>query len=160
MKPPESEPLKPPRAPLIILIAAVVVFGLSAVWFGAPQIRFAAEQGQVMRARVQLAAFLNATDRYQDAFGALPAGTASEITAALVGDNPEERVFLEVPAGGTNAQGQLIDPWGTPWEIWRISEDRIEARSAGPNRRFGDHDDLIASRAVGLRSPGMSPPSP
>lgn len=154
-----SEPLRTPRAPLIILITAGLLFSVSAVWFGVPQIRFAIEQGQVMRARAQLAAFFEASNAYRDAFGTLPEGTASEIIAALGGKNPEDRVFLEIMSDRIDAKRQMTDPWGTPWEIWRIDEDRLEARSAGPNRRFGDHDDLIASRAVDSMQPTITPSS-
>lgn len=154
-----SEPFHKPRAPLLILITAGLLFSVSAVWFGVPQIRFAIEQGQVMRARAQLAAFFEASIAYRDAFGALPEGTASEILAALGGENPEDQVFLEVFSDRIDGKEQITDPWGTPWEIWRIGEDRLEARSAGPNRRFGDHDDLIASRAVDSMQPSITPSS-
>jgi hypothetical protein len=154
-----SEPLRTPRAPLIILITAGLLFSVSAVWFGVPQIRFAIEQGQVMRARVQLAAFFEASNAYRDAFGNLPEGTASEIIAALGGENPGGTVFLEVMSDRIDAAGQMTDPWDTPWEIWRIGEDRLEARSAGPNRRFGDHDDLIASRAAESMQRTITPSS-
>jgi type II secretory pathway pseudopilin PulG len=139
---------RPPRAPLIILVVAMILFVISAIWFGLPQVRFAAEQGRVTRAQMQLWSFLEATEEYRNAFGELPGGSASEIAGALLGDNPENRTFLSVTSEGTNELGQLVDPWGTAWEIWQAGEDRLEARSAGPNQRFGDHDDLIASRSA------------
>jgi hypothetical protein len=135
---------------VIILIGAVLLFGMSALWFGLPEVRFAAEQGRVARAQRQLASFMEAVEAYRVAYGTEPGETAKEITASLLGENVEGGIFLEISVDQTNAQGELMDPWGTAWEIWRVGEDRIEARSAGPNRRFGDHDDLIASRAAGL----------
>jgi type II secretory pathway pseudopilin PulG len=143
-----TESTRPPRAPLMILVVAMLLFLMSAIWFGIPQVRFAAEQGQVTRAQMQLGAFLEATEEYRRTFGELPDGTPAEVAAALLGENSGRQVFLQVTTEGTNALGQLVDPWGTAWEIWQVSEDRLEARSAGPNRRYGDHDDLIASRAV------------
>jgi hypothetical protein len=151
---------KPPRAPLIILISAVVVFAVTSVWFGLPEVRFAAEQGRVSRARMHLASFLHATEAYRTTFGSLPEGTPAEIAASLLGANPESKVFLEVTADRTNAQGAFVDPWGTAWEIWKAGENRLDARSAGPNRRFGDHDDLVASRAVASQPPASPSPEP
>jgi hypothetical protein len=149
---------QPPRAPLIILVVAILLFGVSAVWFGVPQVRSAAEQGQLMRVRFQFAAFLEATEAYRETYGVLPEGTAAEIAAALAGNNPEGRVFLELTSDRTNELGQLIDPWGSPWEIWRVGEDRMEARSPGPNRRLGDHDDLLASQSAIPPQPSVASP--
>jgi hypothetical protein len=40
--------------------------------------------------------------------------------------------------------GQLVDRWGTPWQIHPLSADVIQLRSAGPDGRLYTPDDLIA----------------
>lgn len=39
--------------------------------------------------------------------------------------------------------GQLIDRWGTPWQVHPLSADAIQLRSAGPDRKLYTPDDLV-----------------
>lgn len=72
-----------------------------------------------------------------------PVGTNAEITAALMGDN-EKQMKLEIPAGSTlNDQGELCDPWGTPWFFHQLSATKTEIRSAGPDRVMYNEDDFV-----------------
>lgn len=43
----------------------------------------------------------------------------------------------------TNAQGQLLDVWGTPYQIKTEPPARFAIRSAGRNKQFGDADDIV-----------------
>ena len=52
--------------------------------------------------------------------------------AALPADHPAIR------------DGRLIDRWGTPWQVHPVAADKIELRSAGPDRRLYTTDDLVA----------------
>jgi hypothetical protein len=52
------------------------------------------------------------------------------------------KVFLSIPARSTNNAGQLIDPWGTPYEIIFEPTNYVTIRSAGKNKTFGDEDDV------------------
>ena len=45
--------------------------------------------------------------------------------------------------GRTNASGGLIDIWQTPFQITSIQQTNFIVRSAGPDRQFGDADDII-----------------
>jgi hypothetical protein len=40
--------------------------------------------------------------------------------------------------------GQLIDRWGTPWQIHPLAADVIQLRSAGPDRKLYTADDLVS----------------
>jgi hypothetical protein len=80
---------------------------------------------------------------YSAALRGNPVGTNAEITAALLGDN-EKQLKLEIPAGSTfNAQGELCDPWGTPWFFHQMSATKTEIRSAGPDRTMYSEDDFV-----------------
>lgn len=48
--------------------------------------------------------------------------------------------------------GQLVDRWGTPWQIHPLSADVIQLRSAGADRRLYTSDDLVQPK------PPDSPP--
>lgn len=43
----------------------------------------------------------------------------------------------------TNASGELIDIWQTPYRIELIGPTNFIIRSAGKNQKFGDADDII-----------------
>lgn len=43
----------------------------------------------------------------------------------------------------TNASGELIDIWQTPFQITFVEQTNFIVRSAGPDRQFGNSDDII-----------------
>lgn len=50
-------------------------------------------------------------------------------------------------AGRTNASSQVIDTWQTPFQINLVGSTNFMIRSAGPNLKFGDADDIIFNSA-------------
>jgi hypothetical protein len=81
-------------------------------------------------------------------FGAMfsgnPVGVNSEITSQLSGNNPKQVNFIRPEAGmRLNDQGELIDPWGTPYFFHQVSGTEMEIRSAGPDKILWTADDLI-----------------
>jgi len=81
--------------------------------------------------------------QYLSAFGENPVGTNPEITSALQGDNPKHINFLKQDGNRTNANGELVDVWGTPYFFHQISGHEMEIRSAGPDRVMYTGDDLV-----------------
>lgn len=80
---------------------------------------------------------------FANALGGNPVGTNAEITAALLGDNLKQ-LRLEIPEGSSlNTQGELCDPWGSPWFFHQLSGTRMEIRSAGPDRQHYTEDDFV-----------------
>jgi hypothetical protein len=43
----------------------------------------------------------------------------------------------------TNRQGELVDVWGTPYQIKIESPSKFVIRSAGADGQFGDADDIV-----------------
>jgi hypothetical protein len=79
---------------------------------------------------------------YRALTGENPIGTNQEIMEAIMGGNPKG-AMLGPPEGQTvNENGELIDRWGTPYFFHQLSKDRMEIRSAGPDRRMWNEDDL------------------
>ncbi len=72
-----------------------------------------------------------------------PVGENSEITAALLGDNPAQFPFLPRTHRALNARGELCDRWGTPFRFHQLSGTQMEIHSAGPDRKFGTVDDAL-----------------
>ncbi|HMP73919.1 MAG TPA: type II secretion system protein GspG, partial [Kiritimatiellia bacterium] len=69
-------------------------------------------------------------------------------------DNPGLIRQLQHPRGTTppllplhhpriDHHGALLDPWGTPYFFHHLSRNRLEIRSAGPDREFHTDDDLL-----------------
>ena len=131
--------MKADTKPVAGLLVALVIFIGSAVLFGLPQVKRAAQIGAAGRARLQMEQWARAAEAYREAHGALPAGDAGAVLEALREDPVSRQALAGTESPGW--KGPLHDPWGTPWRIEDRST-RIEVRSAGANRRFGDEDDL------------------
>ena len=72
----------------------------------------------------------------------LPLGANEEIAAALRGKNKVALRALPDDHRAFNAQGQLVDRWGTPLYFHAQSRDRLDIRSAGPDGVMWTADDL------------------
>ena len=72
----------------------------------------------------------------------LPLGANEEIAAALRGKNRAHLRALPDNHRAFNARGQLIDRWDTPLYFHAESRDRLDIRSAGPDRVMWTADDL------------------
>jgi hypothetical protein len=83
--------------------------------------------------------------QYGRMFGGNAVGTNPEITAALVGGNPKGINFIKAEEGmRINGNGELVDPWGTPYFFHQLSGTDTEVRSAGPDGIMWTSDDLVA----------------
>lgn len=49
-------------------------------------------------------------------------------------------VFINFDSKSFSSEGDLLDPWGTPYRL-EFSEGKPHVRSAGPNQRFDDPRD-------------------
>ena len=71
-----------------------------------------------------------------------PGGRNKEIVGALRGRNREKEVYIGRGNATLNEMGELLGRFGTPYHFGAVSEQRIEVRSAGPDREFWTKDDL------------------
>jgi hypothetical protein len=82
--------------------------------------------------------------QYGTMFGGNPVGINSEITSQLNGNNPKHINFINADQGmRVNENGELIDPWGTPYFFHQLSGTDMEIHSAGPDRIMWTADDLV-----------------
>jgi hypothetical protein len=85
-----------------------------------------------------------AIQQYGQMFGGNPVGTNPEFARELGGDNPKHINFISVDSGmRLDADGELVDPWGTPYFFHQISGSDTEVRSAGPDRVMYTSDDIV-----------------
>jgi hypothetical protein len=79
---------------------------------------------------------------HRTALGGNPVGTNAEITSALFGDNLKQ-LRQPMPDGSRiNGNGELCDPWGTPYFFHQQSAQKMEVRSAGPDLKMWTSDDI------------------
>jgi hypothetical protein len=72
-----------------------------------------------------------------------PVGENSEITRVLMGRNRLGFAFIPPDNPAINSKGELCDRWGTPYFFHQLSGQRMEIRSAGPDRRLWTADDEV-----------------
>jgi hypothetical protein len=84
-----------------------------------------------------------ASKAYYAEYGTFPTGDNVAVAGALQGSNPRKIVFIEFKSQDTNQFGEVIDPWGTPYKFELQNGKPPSIRSAGPNRVFGDKDDIL-----------------
>jgi hypothetical protein len=79
---------------------------------------------------------------HRAALGGNPVGTNAEITSALFGDNLKQ-LRQPMPDGSRiNGNGELCDPWGSPYFFHQQSAQKMEVRSAGPDLKMWTSDDI------------------
>jgi hypothetical protein len=75
--------------------------------------------------------------------GTAPEGGLNyEIVRSLQGDNPMHMVFLAKDHPKLNAEGELLDRFGTPYYFHPVSKTQIDVRSAGPDKALWSNDDI------------------
>ncbi len=72
-------------------------------------------------------------------------GANEELANALRGKNRAQMRFLPDDHRAFNAKGQIVDRWQTPLYFHAKAADRLEVRSAGPDRKMWTADDLHRS---------------
>jgi hypothetical protein len=86
--------------------------------------------------------------QYGEMFGGNPVGDNQEITSELSGKNPKHINFISTDAGMiVNGDGELVDPWGTPYFFHQLSGADTEIHSAGPDRVMWTSDDIVVHSA-------------
>ena len=72
-----------------------------------------------------------------------PIGTNAEITAALTGKNKLRYAFIPRGHPAIDADGELCDRWGTPFFFHAESATHMAIRSAGPDKKMWNEDDVV-----------------
>jgi len=105
--------------------------------------------------KLDTVAIATAISEYFRLFGAYPVGNNSAISKALAGENPKKIALLAFKRIGKG--GEMLDPWGNPYDIHLTEDGRLRIRSAGSNLTMGDADDILLDHP--LASATTSPPA-
>jgi len=81
---------------------------------------------------------------YIEAFGELPTGeNNAQIMNALRGNNSQYLGLFPYKHSRLDEEGQLLDPWNTPYFFHLLSRTKIEIRSAGSDQEMYTDDDEV-----------------
>ena len=81
---------------------------------------------------------------FRSSMGENPTGTNAEIMKAVMGGNPKGARLGPPENQSLNAEGELVDRWGTPLFFHQMSKTSMDIRSAGPDRVMWTDDDILA----------------
>jgi hypothetical protein len=95
-----------------------------------------------IRTRLEIGDLNYSLNHYQSVYGVFPTGENSNIVSVLAGDNSQKVVFLNFRRTSEHPN-EMVDPWGTPYQIDFFQQTNFVIRSAGKNRKFGDADDIV-----------------
>jgi hypothetical protein len=97
----------------------------------------------------------NALAYYQVQYGEPLVGDQAHIVDVLRGNNPRKFVFIDVPPEQINKNGELIDPWGSPYKLDELTNPYPHVYSFGPNKKdelgTEESDDIASWRYGPLR---------
>lgn len=80
---------------------------------------------------------------YQAEYGTIPpARNQAELMKDLLGDNPRQITFLNLRARDQDAEGHVLDIWGTPFCLTILDSQHLQILSAGPDKIWQTPDDL------------------
>jgi hypothetical protein len=96
----------------------------------------------LIRTRLEIGDLNYSLNYYQSVYGVFPTGKNSNIVSVLAGDNSKKTVFLNFRRNSGHPN-EMVDPWGTPYQIDFFQQTNFVIRSAGKNRKFGDTDDIV-----------------
>jgi hypothetical protein len=85
-------------------------------------------------------------EEYRRAFGAVPLGELNdEIVRRLQGENPKGIAVLPKQHPNLNADGELVDRWGTAYRFHPETSWLTTVRSAGPDKKMWTSDDILSA---------------
>ncbi|HZL14210.1 MAG TPA: hypothetical protein VFC85_08710 [Verrucomicrobiae bacterium] len=70
-------------------------------------------------------------------------GGLTNIDNGFVYQTVFDALHLNYGSERTNSQGEILDIWKMPFQIEITPPTKFIVRSAGPNKKFGDADDII-----------------
>jgi type II secretory pathway pseudopilin PulG len=109
------------------LIALIIIAMLAAMSLPASGPR----PSKIGQCRVDLVFFHVEIENYKSEFGSYPTGNYDQVSKKIFENNPKD------------FESHRVDPWRTPFAINFLSTNGFVISSAGPNRKFGDADDII-----------------
>jgi hypothetical protein len=135
--------------PILIAMIVVVVAVLLGLLFPATS---SPEAGQSPKAgaKTQVMGATAALKAYFTEYNEPLTGSNAQVMTVLRGQNARKIIFFDTRPQGYNSQGELIDPWGTPYRFDLSKSEAPRVWSCGPNRKdeggAEGSDDIVSWR--------------
>ena len=113
---------------IVIIIAAAL--GAAGAWLPYSQYK---EKMAVLKQDIKC--LITALELYKNDFGSFPSGDNAQIMRAISGENIKKKAYIESSQDSKNPQGELLDPWRTPYLIL-ITDSQPVIASAGSAKNF------------------------
>lgn len=105
------------------------------------------KQLQRIRCQSEISEIATGFEKYKTTYQDYPSGNKFTLWKQLSGDNPQKIIFASIKASSINTNGDFVDPWETPFAINFPSTNSFVISSAGPDKIFGNADDIIFNSA-------------
>jgi hypothetical protein len=120
----------------VLVLALILVFVIGAVW-AARAWSFKRTDTKVAKFNANADNLILGMQQYREFVGSYPTGNNATIAKALLGQSEKKVLILSVRKSDMNDKGEILDPWGTPIQIY-FSHNEVMIRSAGPNKVWED----------------------
>jgi hypothetical protein len=120
-----------------VLITLAIVMGLGGALWGAKAWSLRRIDAKIAKFNADADNLILGIQQYKEFVGSYPAGNNIAIAKALMGQTEKKVLILAVRRSDLNDKGEILDPWGTPLQIY-FSHNEVMIRSAGQNRVWED----------------------
>jgi hypothetical protein len=118
---------------ILVLIGDILLAGIGSGLKASPR----------AKASNQIIQICTACQNYATEYGTLPPTSENyRLIKILSGDNPRGIPFITLRPSDLSPNGEMIDPWKTPFRITFDPDSKVHVVSAGPDKIFGTPDDI------------------
>ena len=83
-----------------------------------------------------------ASSSYITDSGAFPKRLDNPTLFAILSGADSGKVYMTFETRNISRQGEILDDWGIPLRVTRVSDTELKIESAGPDKIFGTADDI------------------
>jgi len=140
-KEPAQQPVKEGSWLTYVVVVFILIFVLGLVV--TPAVKMSPLNLRKSKATVMEEQVDTACRAYLTEYGQLPPTSENyRLMKILTTENPRAITFINVKPTDLTPNGDLIDPWGTPYRITFDSDAKVHVISAGSDKVFGTPDDV------------------
>ena len=130
------------KSKLLFNVGAAILFVLIVIGLLTPT-SGPKRAGKIVQSKMEMSDLNAAMIQYHNEYGNYLTGKSANAIQCLLGNNLRKIEFLFLNTNRFDSNGDFLDPWLTPYRIEILAQTNLIVHSAGPNKNFGDADDII-----------------